>query len=242
MRRATYVLGLLFSLYSPAITQDFDVESAKRASPDSPGADSSERITRHPGELIMHNVTLSTCIQWAFNVQPFQVSGPSWLSSDRYEIWAKASPNVSDDQLRIMLRNLLVRRFGLQFHHESKAVQLLALTVGKRGPRISQAKASGEMSREVEGTVLKLYSASMSDVTLLLSSLMRAPVIDRTDLAGKYDLSFDVTSIANARAAASESEAILAAMEQQLGLRLEPKKIVADIIFIDQANRTPVAN
>src|SRR5580692_9048511 len=71
-----------------------------------------------PGMLRMRDVTLSTCIKWAYGVQDSQISGPSWLQSEHYDIVAKADEPAAEDQLKLMLRTLLADRFRLSFHRQ----------------------------------------------------------------------------------------------------------------------------
>src|SRR6266853_36572 len=62
-----------------------------------------ENVNSSPGSLTMRNVSLSSCIRWAYNVKQFQVSGPAWLESERYDVLAKAADPAPTDQLRLML-------------------------------------------------------------------------------------------------------------------------------------------
>src|ERR1700693_3137827 len=77
-------------------------------------------IDPSPGSLRVQNSTLSQCIQWAYSVQEYQVSGPSWMGSERFDIIAKAAGPAPNEQLRLMLQTLLKERFKLTFHRESK--------------------------------------------------------------------------------------------------------------------------
>src|SRR5579864_8264422 len=64
-----------------------------------------EEIHAEPGSLSMRNVSLSSCIQWAFEVRPYQVSGPGWLRDQRYDISAKSDGPVREAELRRMLQS-----------------------------------------------------------------------------------------------------------------------------------------
>src|SRR5215475_6135169 len=89
-------------------------------------------MNTNPGRLRYTWVTLTDCIQAAYNVRPQQLAGPDWLSSARYDIEAKAPSPASKEQLMQMLQNLLVGRFKLQFHHETRDVSVFALRAEKR--------------------------------------------------------------------------------------------------------------
>ncbi|MBZ5668011.1 MAG: TIGR03435 family protein, partial [Acidobacteriia bacterium] len=62
-----------------------------------------ENIETAPGSLIMRNASLASCIQWAYDVKPYQLSGPGWLTDERYDIAAKTESPDAVDQLRIKL-------------------------------------------------------------------------------------------------------------------------------------------
>lgn len=70
-------------------------------------------IDRHPGMLVMKNVTLQDCIREAYGVTDSQIAGQDLLGSDRYDIVAKIPPGVATDQHPAMLRALLAERFKL---------------------------------------------------------------------------------------------------------------------------------
>jgi uncharacterized protein (TIGR03435 family) len=76
-----------------------------------------DKIERTPSTLTMRNVTLATCVQWAYGLPSVQVTGPAWTNSERYDIIAK-SAGASEPQFRLMLRTLLDERFKLRFHRD----------------------------------------------------------------------------------------------------------------------------
>jgi uncharacterized protein (TIGR03435 family) len=70
----------------------------------------------------------------AYGLVPNQITGgPSWISSSRYDIAAKAEGNPTPEEMKLMLQSLLVRRFGLRFHHETKEMSIYALVRDKKG-------------------------------------------------------------------------------------------------------------
>ena len=85
-----------------------------------------------PGTLTMRDVTVATCIKWAYGVQDSQIAGPEWLQSEHFDIVAKADEPVADDRMKLMMRTLLADRFGFVFHRQNKELAAFALTVGKR--------------------------------------------------------------------------------------------------------------
>jgi uncharacterized protein (TIGR03435 family) len=79
-------------------------------------------------------VTLTDLIVEAWQIKPHQISGPDWLSMERFDIQAKLPDGATEDQLPQMLRTLLADRFGLKTHTESRTVSALLLVIGKNGP------------------------------------------------------------------------------------------------------------
>jgi uncharacterized protein (TIGR03435 family) len=97
------------------------------------------------------NYPLRGLIQFAYQLQGFQVDGgPGWISSDRFDIVAKAEgdpppvpPGGPPDEMMLMLRTLLAERFKLAMHKETRELPVYALVIaradGKLGPRLHQS-------------------------------------------------------------------------------------------------------
>lgn len=69
----------------------------------------------------------------AYDVKAYQVSGPAWFGTERYDIAAKVPERATEEQVRVMWQNLLAERFGVMLHHESKEFQVEELVVAKGG-------------------------------------------------------------------------------------------------------------
>src|SRR5262249_3697028 len=95
--------------------------------------------TPDPGQISYFNVTLRNVLMTAYDVKDYQISGPGWLGSERYDIIAKVPPGTTKEQLRLMLQNLLAERFQVSLHHESKELPMFALVVAKGGPKMKEA-------------------------------------------------------------------------------------------------------
>jgi uncharacterized protein (TIGR03435 family) len=92
-----------------------------------------------PGQITYTNVTLKNVLMNAYGVKGFQVSGPSWLDSERYDIVAKVPRGATKEQFIVMLQNLLAERFKLTLHREKKDLPMYALVVGKNGPKLKES-------------------------------------------------------------------------------------------------------
>src|SRR4029077_1098134 len=97
-------------------TTAFEVAKVR---PDKAGGDR-HSLVFSPGGITFTNVTLRDCIIAAYVVKNFQISAPSQLTNERYDIVAKSTGPASEDQLREMLQGLLADRFQLKLHRETK--------------------------------------------------------------------------------------------------------------------------
>ncbi len=159
--------------------------------------------------------TLKMLVTQAYDVRDFQISGgPGWITSDRYDINAKAERgdsdapppdprNMSDDQMRTMrqqmqerLRGLLAERFQLIIHRETRELPVYALVVAKNGPKMKQSEfKAGERRRMMRmGRGLMTGEGVPLDMmTNVLSNQLGRPVIDRTGLTGPFDIKLEWT-------------------------------------------------
>src|ERR1051326_9203498 len=83
--------------------------------------------TDDPGQITWPVVNLKQLITAAFDVKPYQVTGPTWLDTERFAIVAKVPAGSTKEQVNVMWQNLLTERFGMVVHHESKEFQVKEL-------------------------------------------------------------------------------------------------------------------
>ena len=147
-----------------------------------------------PGSVHMRDVTVATCITWAYGIQHGQLSGPAWIENEHFDIQAKADEPVRDEQLKLMMRALLEERFQLAFHHEQKEMRAYVLTVGKGEKKFRQAAAEEVPLRtnSARGSVVR--ALTMQEFADFLSQPLQKPVVDKTGLPGRWDFSFDFTN------------------------------------------------
>ena len=92
-----------------------------------------------PGQITYNNVTVKNVLTTAYGVKGFQISGPGWLDSERYDIVAKLPRGATKAEFMVMLQNLLAERFKLTLHREKKDLPMYALVVGKNGPKLKES-------------------------------------------------------------------------------------------------------
>jgi uncharacterized protein (TIGR03435 family) len=186
-------------------------------------------------------VTLTGLIVAAYNVREYQVSGgPSWAleqGGDRYLISAKAPVDApSSAQDRLMLQALLAERFNLKLRRESKDLPVYELTVGRNGPKMK------EVSADSPRPVAPAFKGTMEHIIVMLGMSLDRPLIDKTGLAGTYEYTFDVRKLEDARAAARTNpavltDALLAALQGQLGLKTKPTKAATEALVIEHVEK-----
>jgi uncharacterized protein (TIGR03435 family) len=101
--------------------------------------------TKDPGRIRYSNMSLKWLLVTAYGVNDFQIEGPGWMETERFEIDATMSAETTKEQLREMLRNLLVQRFKIAMHRETKDAPAYTLVVGKNGLKIRIAR--GHLTR-----------------------------------------------------------------------------------------------
>ncbi len=239
----------------PAPAPAFDVASVKASQPGTGGEPRRmrENIQVSPGTVTMRNVNLKACIRWAWHVTEYQVSGPAWLDSERYEIAGKAPGPATEDQLRLMVQGLLQERFKLALHRQVKDFSVYVLVPGKNGPKVQESKTEGEPSIDVNQRQMSvsIQRTPVSQLVDMLSNVLRTPVVDMTGLKGRYDLNLNVAKYAADMAAQGKSidsapmdplTLISMILQEELGLKLEPKKMPLDLLIVDHAEKVPVEN
>jgi len=93
------------------------------------------------GKVDIGYLSLRELIPMAYDVKPFQLTGPDWLSAQRFDILAKLPEGATKEQVPAMLRALLEERFKLKAHRENKEQPVYSLEVAKGGPKFKEAPA-----------------------------------------------------------------------------------------------------
>lgn len=255
------IVGLV-STAQPAQTPavpTFDVVSITR----NMAGDTSASVQRTPGGgLHAANATLRSLIRTAYAVQDSQVvDAPAWLDRDRFDIVATGrGGELSFDAMRAALRRLLAERFNLRVHEERRErrsyAMVLAREDGRLGPqlRISSIDCRptalggsvrpepiappglppGEPpicgNRARRGLIM-MGGSSLADLARGLGNMIGTPIIDTTGLSGTVDLvlAWDPDQTGGA--------SLFTAVSEQLGLRLEPRSDLIDVLVVDSADR-----
>ncbi|HEY1341128.1 MAG TPA: TIGR03435 family protein [Bryobacteraceae bacterium] len=100
-----------------------------------------ERLTVQGSRVDIRYMSIEKLIVTAYGVKAYQLSGPEWMRSERFDIQAKIPDGVSKDRVPEMLRALLAERFKLAIHRDTKELPVYALVVGKNGSKLEKAAA-----------------------------------------------------------------------------------------------------
>jgi len=213
------------------------------------------------------NVTARQIVTYAYSMQNSRVEGGSdWLDSVRYDVTAKAAEAATPERMLLMLRALLAERFKLAMHLESRDTETFALVrvkaEGGLGPQLrtssvdcdafraavargAAAQATNDGRPQCAGRArpgfITAGAVSMEELARNMSRLVGRVVVDRTGLPGRYD--FDLKFVPDAELTAAKDPALrelpslYVALEEQLGLKLEPQRSPVEVVVIDSIQR-----
>jgi uncharacterized protein (TIGR03435 family) len=230
----------------------FEVATIKPGNPEARGSG----FWINDDGIVSTNMPLTVLLQFAYNLSEGSVDqiidGPPWMGSSKFDINAKEDAQLAKRisnlpreerlaTLRQMMQALLADRFQLKVHHESRDLRVVALTVAKGGAKLAETKPDSQKGSglrsyregkiEGQGATIKMLVASLSPKPEIGGRLM----VDDTGLSGKYD--FELTWSPEDLAAHTKGDAggpsLFAALQEQLGLKVETKKSPVDCIVID---------
>lgn len=196
--------------------------------------------------------TLRDLIMMSYQLDPRQILGaPAWVATDEYDVDAVAGDEGQlADHTAEMLQKLLADRFKLTFHREQREMPVYALVVAKGGPKLEVADPTGKHSSGCQRLgVCNFKTEPLQHFARWLQfAVLDRPVQDKTGLAGTFDFSlswtpdesqFTVMGI-HAPPPTNNPNAppgLFTAIQEQLGLKLEPQKIPSEVLVIDHVER-----
>lgn len=231
---ASILISSLFLSY--AAEPAFDVASIKPGAVARGGGEGSRRehIDASPTGVTFYNTSLSSCIQWAYDVRSYQVYGPDWLVQDRFDIVAKNQQSATKEKQRLMVQSLLADRFHLRLRRETRTLPYFALVARRNGVKLIHSDADHDYPTQIVDGSFVFQHVTMPEFAERLSGLaaIDRPVLDNTRIEG----SFDITLKSAARQMLEDPSSIFAAVEK-VGLELESRKGPFDVLVVDHADR-----
>lgn len=235
----------------------FEVVTVKPGQPNARGKNIGFR-GRH---FLMRNFNVDDLLALAYGLHTRQIIGaPDWFNSELFDIDGipDAEGVPSQAQQAIMMQKLLADRFALKFHHEQRELAVFALTVGKSGPKMQVTTArpddpQGFGFRRLGDLMVR--NMTMADFAKWFQgSVTDRPVVDHTGLKDRYDFTLkwtpDDSQFAQFRSTGAlpstandpnAPPALNDAVQEQLGLKIDPVKAMDDVIVIDHVEQ-PGAN
>ncbi len=195
------------------------------------------------------NVSVRSLIMSAYNlIMLDQISGlPDWaeredfdvegkLDADTAEVFGKLSRSDQTKQRQLMMQELLADRFKLRVRFETKDLPVYNLVVAKGGVKMKEAPLSEHSGYSMGMGRINSKDMEVAALVASLSNPVGRKIIDKTGLTGKYEV--DLSWAWNDEPGSGDSgPSIFTALQEQLGLKLEPAKAPVDVVVIDHIER-----
>ena len=248
------------------LPRSFEVASIK---PNKSG-DAAVRVETSPGgRFIATNISLRSLLRLAYGVDDEQIAGgPSWMNRDGFDVRAVAAtelppmngPFGAGGALPELVKSLLTDRFGLMAHAEMREAEIYLLVVAREDRRLGDGlqrsaidcaalfaqrrpdAPSPSCGMRIAPGSITLAGVPIAQLASALSAIVRRPVVDRTGLAGTYDLELhwqmQPPPSANAPpAAAPDGPTLATALQDAAGLRLERTRAPQQVLVVDAAHQ-----
>jgi uncharacterized protein (TIGR03435 family) len=213
--------------------QEFEVASVK---PNPSGGGISVLVPGH-GNLMVSNATLKHLIGYAYHLAEGMISGPSWLDSARFDIFAKGKGNEPDSEVQLMTQSLLAQRFGLRSHRETKDGPVYFLVPTNGGLKAPPETDRRPFNAPPPGPHLNMrMDAPLDEFAAILTNFAGRPVIDQTGITGKFNLALWWGKDPDT------DPDIFSALQEQLGLKLKAGRSQVEVLVIDYVEKEPTAN
>jgi uncharacterized protein (TIGR03435 family) len=247
-----------FSQNAPRPT--FEVASVKPSPPLPPDLAGglaqlgSSGVKINPARAEFIRVSLTDLIARAYRVGSFQISGPDWMKTAHFDIFAKLPDGASPDSVPEMLQSLLADRFKLTLQRAEKEFPVYVLIVAKGGSNLPRKPSDYDPQAKNSAGPM-----TMEFIATLLSNAVGRPVLNQTEMEGEYMVPHEFRSAMGRRILArrvahgGDEPELTAAMSvpsdseffgalKALGLSLEPRKLPLTSLVIDHLERTPTDN
>ena len=217
-------------------------------------------VARHRSrEVMLYRQGTMNVIVNAFGVPPFRIVGePEWISRERFDIIARIPDAHADGQVLLMLQGLLTQRFKLKAHRETREQPVYEVVVARAdrrlGPRLTRSDSdcannppaappsldspcAGLFGVGPAGGRIVSKGRPLARVLSALSMAVSRTVVDRTGLQGPFDVDLQWSADVGTPVTNSDTPSIFTALQEQLGLRLEPSRAPVDVLVIESVER-----
>jgi uncharacterized protein (TIGR03435 family) len=196
------------------------------------------------GRFTATHVSLVLLLQLAYGVDNSQIANkPDWLETNLYDIVAKPEDGIqlTRDELKPRLQNLLHQRFHLVAHTETRLGRGYALVIAKGGPHLTPTKGDHfpGFRINVSPGQMRGINWSMPQLVKYLTPAAGFPVVDQTGITGSYDIDFSYEPKPDADSALPSFDV---ALKQATGLLLKPQSVPIETLVIDSVDKVPTEN
>ncbi len=224
---------------------DWDVVSVKARDPSD--TSNSQSTGMNGTQFVLVNRTVQGMLMFAYGLHKKQIVGaPSWTETEHWD--ARGVPDVSGSpslkQAQSLTRKLLEERFGLKEHRETTELAVYAITVAKGGEKMARSAGDPNGTPDENETsnggqvTMRMTNMSMSEFAPDLGYFLDRPAVDQTGLAGRYDFQWIWTfDESQAPTDGSAPPGLFTAIQEQLGLKLEPVKAQTSVLVVDAVER-----
>ena len=202
-------------------------------------------LQRQPGgRLVASNAPLTFLVSWAFGVDDSRLVGmPAGAGSARFDVVAKtSSENLRPGELQMMMRSLLVERFGLVSHPEKRSLISYVLVTDRDAITVAlttppEAPDTNPFSMNAAG-VLTGRRVTIDMLAKALSSQLGAPVENGTRINGSFSFTLQWQPDGIPLGDTPTRPSLFTAIREQLGLRLDVRRLPVDVVVVDRLSLT----
>jgi uncharacterized protein (TIGR03435 family) len=247
----TLLGGIPWSLMAQPATAEaprFEVASIK------PATENKHGLWYSGSRVQILGLSVHELIAAAYRLKDYQVFGPKWIDSARFDVEAKLpdeavglADSAKSAQIWLMTQALLTERFGTKVHRETRKIGALKLVVDDHGPKFKELGPDpGYNVTVTRGRgQLSAQKLPMRQFVEILGSIVEVPLIDKTGITGVFDVKLqwvpESTSPDSRPADIPGAPDIRTALPDQLGLKLVSAKLPVEVVVVDNV-KTPSAN
>ena len=218
------------------------MESSHSAEDIVKGIGSFSMSTYPTARFFLHFTGLGYAISQAYGIDMQYIQHDAeWIDSQLYDIDAEVEGGkpLTQEQMEPLLQNLLQQRFHLRAHRETKTVSGFLLVIAKDGEKLQPTKEGTQAGGMLLPDRLDASAISTEALAGILKRRAGKPVVDKTGLTGSYDIHLSFAPFNDPNSALPD---LFTAIQEQLGLKLEPAKVPVDTLVIDHVDRVPTEN
>jgi uncharacterized protein (TIGR03435 family) len=245
--RTTFVFACL-GMTSAVAQPSFEVASVKSVKT-AIGGDGF--VTTDPGGLVARNATLKRLIFEAWQIPYSQISGgTAWVGTQEFDIDARPGSPANPAALRMMLRTLLIERFKLKVHTETRERRVYTLVaVTGSAQLLSAVPREGAWVHRFHGNLTEFANVLAIQLTIPMTASSNPgipsiasgapiPVVNKTSIEGVFDIGLDVRPDDSGDTFTVWQRAL----REQFGLELKSQLAAVEILVIDHAEKAAGGN